>query len=83
MRLTVKGLASQDCWKDIVRIKDMYRLDRHGKHIKRGAFAVFPSEIAQHGPSYMGEKLTNRLFRWTSTYAAFSALRRSKYTILN
>lgn len=36
MNLTVKELATQDCWRDIVRVKKMYRADRTGKPIKRG-----------------------------------------------
>jgi hypothetical protein len=36
MQLKVKGLAPQDCWKDIVRIKEPYRVDQHGKKIRRG-----------------------------------------------
>ena len=36
MELTVQSLGVRDCWKDIVRIKRKYRVDRHGKQIKRG-----------------------------------------------
>jgi len=34
--LTVKNLAATDSWKDIVRIKDLYRQDENNKHINRG-----------------------------------------------
>lgn len=36
MKLTVKELATPDCWKDIVRINKSYRVDRTGKSIRRG-----------------------------------------------
>lgn len=36
MKLTVKELAVQDCWKDIVRVNKIYRVDRAGRPIKRG-----------------------------------------------
>jgi hypothetical protein len=36
VELTVAKLASEDAWRDIVRIKDDYRKDRNGNHIHRG-----------------------------------------------
>jgi len=37
MKLTVKKLAVEDTWKDIVRIKKPYRRDRNDRHIPRGS----------------------------------------------
>lgn len=40
MELTVRGLDPEDCWKDIVRIKTRYRVDRNGKPIARGRICI-------------------------------------------
>jgi len=36
LELTVKRLATTDAWKDIVRIKEGFRRDRNGTHVRRG-----------------------------------------------
>jgi hypothetical protein len=36
MELAVRNLGASDCWRDIVRIKKQFRLDRNGNPIKRG-----------------------------------------------
>lgn len=36
MQLTVQRLSFQDSWRDIVRVKKRYRLDRKGNRIQRG-----------------------------------------------
>ncbi|HLY99529.1 MAG TPA: hypothetical protein VKT33_10765 [Candidatus Angelobacter sp.] len=37
MQLKVEGLAVEDSWKDIIRIKNKYRKDSKGRHIRRGS----------------------------------------------
>jgi hypothetical protein len=40
VRLEVKGLEPEDCWRDIVRIKKHYRIDRSGRPIARGRICI-------------------------------------------
>jgi hypothetical protein len=37
MELKVEGLEVEDSWKDIVRLKNKYRKDVNGRHIRRGS----------------------------------------------